>query len=74
MLETLFTNLEIVKLLPKISIAIGVVSTLKGIGAYTIKSKKEKEARRERELQIKRERRELYKQELLKHKNRKRTY
>ncbi|MDO7205305.1 hypothetical protein Q5M85_15390 [Paraclostridium bifermentans] len=47
-LETLFTNLEIVKLLPKISIAIGVVSTLKGIGAYTIKSKKKKK-REERE-------------------------
>ncbi|WP_373599679.1 hypothetical protein [Paraclostridium bifermentans] len=69
-LETLFTNLKIVTLLPQISIAIGVMSTLKGIGAYTIRSKREKEIRREKELQIKRERRELYKQEALRKKNR----
>lgn len=73
-LETLFTNLEIVTLLPKISIAIGVMSTLKGIGAYVIRSKKEKEIIREKELQIKRERRELYKQEALSKKNRRKIY
>ncbi|WGX75336.1 hypothetical protein QJS64_15140 [Paraclostridium bifermentans] len=59
MLETLFTNLEIVKLLPKISIAIGVVSTLKGIGAYTIKSKKKKKQERERIANKKRKARTL---------------
>lgn len=73
-LETIFTNLEIVTLLPKISIAIGVMSTLKGIGAYVIRSKKEKEIIREKELQIKRERRELYKQEALSKKNRRKIY
>lgn len=70
-LERLFTNLEIVKLLPKISIAIGVLSILKGIGVYEIKAKREKELQRERELNIKIQRREMYKQEVAK-KNKKR--
>lgn len=64
LLEKSFNNLQIVALLPKISIAIGVLSILKGIGDYEIKSRKEQEIERERILQMKRERREIQKQKV----------
>lgn len=68
LLETTFNNLEIVKLLPKISIAIGVLSILKGIGDYEVKTKQEKELERERILQMKKERREAQKQQAVRKK------